>query len=77
MSENAYYIPGESSGKVKLPKGEYEATIINLEMVNNIKCGDFIADIFDLLPEDEKNEYDSQLNQIEEIVHRVKLNKEV
>ena len=46
MSENAYYIPGESSGKVKLPKGEYEATIINLEMVNNIKCGDFIADIF-------------------------------
>lgn len=38
---------------------------------------DFIADIFDLLPEDEKNEYDSQLNQIEEIVHRVKLNKEV
>jgi len=46
MSDNAYYVPGEKTKQVKIPKGEYEATIINLEMVNNIKCGKFIADVF-------------------------------
>jgi len=46
MSDNAYYIPGNGARKVKLPEGEYQATIINLEMVNNVKCSGFIADIF-------------------------------
>ena len=38
---------------------------------------DFIADVFDVLPDEHKEDYDSQLKQIEEIVHRVTLTKEV
>tara|TARA_R100000963_G_scaffold22627_1_gene15708 strand:+ start:240 stop:695 length:456 start_codon:yes stop_codon:yes gene_type:complete len=46
MSDNAYYVKEERAKKIRLPKGEYEAVIINLEMVNNIRCGKFIADVF-------------------------------
>ena len=38
---------------------------------------DFIADVFDVLPDEHKGDYDAQLKQIEEIVHRVTLTKEV
>ena len=38
---------------------------------------DFIADVFNVLPDDNNEDYDSQLKQIEEIVHRVTLTKEV
>ena len=36
MSDNAYYVKEERAKKIRLPKGEYEAVIINLEMVNNL-----------------------------------------
>ena len=45
MSE-AYYIPsGEATGS-KVPAGEYEAIISNIEVTDNNKCGAFIADVF-------------------------------
>jgi hypothetical protein len=46
MSGNAYYIPGDTGVGIKLPIGEYEAIITSLGVVDNVKCGKFIADIF-------------------------------
>lgn len=46
MTDNAYYIPGETGSGPKMPSGEYEAIITSLEMTENVKCGGFIADIF-------------------------------
>ena len=46
MSDNAYYIPGETGSGPKLPSGEHEATITSLIVTENVKCGGFIADIF-------------------------------
>ena len=46
MSGDAYYIPGESSSGKQIPKGEYRAHIIGLDINKNVKCGDCIADIF-------------------------------
>ena len=46
MSGNAYYIPGDTGVGTKLPIGEYEATITALDVVQDVKCGKFIADIF-------------------------------
>ena len=46
MSDSAYYIPNEKADTVKLPAGEYEASIETVEVTNDVKCGGFIADIF-------------------------------
>lgn len=46
MSGDAYYIPGDTGAGKKLPVGEHEATIKSLDVVDNVECGKFIADIF-------------------------------
>jgi len=46
MSDSAYYIPNEKADIVKLPTGEYEASIETVEVTKDVKCGGFIADIF-------------------------------
>ena len=42
----AYYDLTGDSGKGKLPAGNYEAIIIDMSTVTDIKCGLFIADVF-------------------------------
>ena len=42
----AYYDLSGDSGGGKLPAGNYEAIIVDMSTVTDIKCGLFIADVF-------------------------------
>ena len=42
----AYYDLSGDSGGGKLPAGNYEAIIVDMDTVTDIKCGVFIADVF-------------------------------
>ena len=46
MSEESYYVPGKVDSGSKIPVGEYRATICELEVKDNQKCGAYIADVF-------------------------------
>jgi hypothetical protein len=46
MSGNSYYIPTGDSTSSRIPAGEYKAMICDIEVMKDMRCGGFIADVF-------------------------------
>ena len=46
MSGDSYYIPNRDSADSRIPSGEYKAMICDIEVMKDMRCGGFIADVF-------------------------------
>ena len=46
MSGDSYYIPSRDSADSRIPSGEYKAMICDIEVMKDMRCGGFIADVF-------------------------------